>query len=328
MKVKNEYVQIQVGNKVYTKRNMILNKYLNRIFVNQINPSYTTRNDITNCYLKLDTPLQNIDYDSELSSSDFDIVLQSSNKSIIDEEKIFNSFSTKTKDGIIVSYKFTNDGDFQYKENRSWKNGKQNEFNRFSGRKVTAIGFSSKISGILAVVDVSNMNIIINQNEEFIVSRVDRYQSDAICNGFEYPLHLVNFNAKYNARYDSNTGRSTCTMAQLYSIGLGNKIGLMESEHIIDFDEATVGNNNIELEFSDLIKVGHYPSETLFPSVSLFPKKDNSRYIILKYRLLDINDLSSKTYLDKYYTMNYRYDLSKYNNQTKNILFNLKIERM
>lgn len=323
MKIKNKYVQIQIGNKTYTKTNMILNKYLNRIFTNQINPSYSTACNITRCFLKLNTPLENISYDSEFSSSDFDIILESNTRSFKIQEKKFNNYSTKTKNGINVKYKFTSDGDFEYYDG-SWKYGKQNEFNIFDGKKITAIGFSSDITGILAVLDVSNMNIILNGNEEFVVTRVDEFQSDAICDGFEYPLHLINFGAKYRA---NDQGYESCVVAQLYSIGLGNKVGLMENEHIIDFSQTNIQDNNITINFNELIKVGHYPSENL--QLGFYPTKDNSRYIILKYRLLEIETVTNtKTYLDEYYTMSYRYDLSEYNNQTKNISFNLAIERM
>lgn len=314
MRVKNEYVQIKKGNKVYTKQNMILDKYINRLFSSQINPTYSTPPIINSCYLKLDTPLENIDYSSNLTFSDFDIKLFTN----IFTEYSFQKMSTRTKDKVSINYKFTSDGIFQYGNSYY---GTMNDFNMFNGRKVTAIGFGY-INTCYAVVDVSSMNIIINTDEEFSVSRSDTYQSDAICSGIDFPLHLVNFNAYYD--YNANTGEQT--VAQLYSIGLGNVDGLMESEHIIDFEETEIEDNNITIEFNELIKVGHYPSESL--QLGFYPTKDISKRLILKYRLLRIDSDDNKTLLDEYYTMSYNINLTRYDNYEKNISFNLKLERM
>lgn len=329
MKIKNEYIKIEVGNKTYIKKNMILNKYLNKIFQSQINPSFTLNSNITKCYLKLDTPLENISYDSELSGDVFEVNIGMATGTIERDNQIYERNSTKNNDSIIVSYRFASDGDFQYKEYGFWHNGTQNDFNVFNGRKITNIGFGN--SGVYAVVDVSDLNIILNGNEKLIISRVDLYQSDAICEGFNYPLHLVNFTAKYNANFDSYTGKETCEVAQLYSIGLGNIPGIMVNEHIIDYEseDVIIGDNNITINFNEFIKKSIYPSENLFPSNSLFMKEDNTKYLILKYRMLRIESVhDEKTYLDEYYTMNYKYDLSEYDNHYKSISFNLEIERL
>lgn len=333
MKVKNKYVQIQIGNKTYTKRNMILNKYLEKIFESQINPSFDLGAEIKYCYIKLDTPLENIDYDSNLTGSEFDIILSSGVSSIIDGEKLFINNSVKSNSNVLINYKFTSDGSFQYKTS-GWQNGQKNDFEMFNGRKITNIGFGN--NGVYAILDVSDLNIIINSNEKVIITRVDLYQSDAICKGFDYPLHLVNFSAKYNAQDIS--GIESCVIAQLYSIGLGNTIGLMETEHVIDFEsnDVVINDTNIEITFRDYIMKGIYPSERLFPrTTKLFPQLDTSKSIILKYRLGRINSTNNFiTYLDEYYTMTCEQDFSSYINPEgepvaqKSITLNLSIERM
>lgn len=325
MKIKNEYIKIEVNNKTYIKKNMILNKYLNKIFQSQINPSFSLYANIRSCGLKLDTPLENISYDSELSFNDFDVSITTDTSSIERESQIYERNSTKNNDSIIVSYRFASDGNFQYKEYGSWHNGKQNEFSMFNGRKITNIGFGS--SGVYAVVDVSDLNIVLNGNEKLIISRVDLYQSDGICKGFDYPLHLVNFTAKYKP----NSIDNSCQVAQLYSIGLGNVPGVIVNEHIIDYEseDVIIGDNNITINFDDDIKESIYPSENIFPSDSLYMKDDNTKYVILKYRMLRIESVhNTKIYLNEYYTMSYKYDLSIYDGQNKNISFNLEIERL
>lgn len=323
MRIGNKYVQIKQGNKTYTKKNMILDTMINKIFLSQISPTYNKQVEIKSCGIKFDTPLENLNYYSVLNSNDFDVVLTTRNYDVVTREKLFKNKSVRSSDNITINYNFSVDGYFVYEGTTH----NAEEFERFVGRKITAIGFGNENLNFLAVVDVSDMNIIINQNEKLEIYRTDIYQSDAKCIGFDYPLHLVNNNAKYNAKYQTGTTYiEEYTQARLYSIGLGNKEGLMESEHIIDISEEEVGYNYINIDFSELIKVGHYPSEDLFPG--FYPTMDNSKYLILKYQLCKIDYLDNITPLDEYYTMSYKYDLSQYEGETKNISFTLKIERM
>lgn len=317
MKIGNEYVQIKIGNKTYTKKNMILNEYIERIFENQIEPNIDYPAIINCCYIKFDTPLENISYDSTLSKSDFDIQLLTFSSTIKEYEKNFLRSSQRTSDKITIRYKFVPDSIFMEGDVIH----QAIDFNNYIGRKITAIGFGY-YDICFAVVDTSKMNIILNNSEQLEITRVDNFLSDAKCIGFDYPLHLVNF----SAYYDTNSSSNEFTIAKLYSIGLGNTEGLMESEQVIDFEEATIQEDNITIDFSELIKVGHYPSEDLFPG--FYPTMDNSKYLILKYRLCRINLANQITPLDEYYTMSYKYDLSQYEGETKDISFTLKIERM
>lgn len=323
MRVGNKYVQIKQGNKTYTKKNMILDTMINKIFESQIYLKFNKQLEIRTCGIKFDTPLENLSYDSVLSSTDFDVFLTTPTSNITTYEKLFKNKSVRTNDSITINYNFSVDGVFIY--NGAYYEAQ--EFERFVGKKITAICFANEYLNVLAVVDVSNMNIIINQGEKLEIFRTDTYQSDAKCIGFDYPLHLVNNNAKYNAKYQTGTiFVEEYTQARLYSIGLGNKEGLMESEQIIDFNEAMIGYNSIRIDFTEQIKVGHYPSEDLFPG--FFPTMDNSKYLILKYQLCRTDYLDNITPLDEYYTMSYKNDLGEYGGQTKDISFTLKIERM
>ena len=195
------------------------------------------------------------------------------------------------------------------------------DFNNYVGRKITAVGFGY-YNTCFAVVDTSKMNIILNNSEQFEITRVDNYQSDAKCYGIDFPLHLVNFSAYYNA----NSSANEFTIAKLYSIGMGNREGLMESEAVIDFEYTEIEDDNITINFGTPVDVGHYPSEDLYPG--FYPVRDNSKYLILKYRLCRINLENQITELDEYYTMSYKYDFSNYYDQGILISFNLKIERM
>ena len=77
MRISNEYVEIKVGNKVYRKQNMILNTYLKEIFISQFDNQHDSAK-ISSCYIKLDEPIENVNYNSELDArDDFDIILLS-----------------------------------------------------------------------------------------------------------------------------------------------------------------------------------------------------------------------------------------------------------
>jgi hypothetical protein len=80
MKVKNDFVKIQTGNKTYIRRNMILNTYINRLFNSQLDLQYSTT-QIMNCYVKFDTPIENVDYDTILTQNDFDVMFLDSTTS-------------------------------------------------------------------------------------------------------------------------------------------------------------------------------------------------------------------------------------------------------
>lgn len=313
MKIENEYVEIKIGNKTYTKQNMILNTYLNKIFNIQINNNYNDLG-INYCYLKLDTPLENVDYDSELNGrEDFDVLILTEYKPTI----------VTNNNYIKITYKFGN-------SRLSYKNSNGNyeqiyNLDILAGRKITGIGFGSNYE-CMAFLDTNYMNIIINQGEKIMITRVDNIMSDGIAQGIEYPLHLINNIANKELSYVwiDGVGYPETTRGKLYSVGFGNKIGYMEEEYLINDVETNRDNNSITFNMSRTKKIGHYPSENLF--LGFYPTMDNSKYLIFKYKLYRryFNDLTEEyvvTELDKYYTMN------KPNEIFGNLEVKLKIER-
>ena len=309
MKIKNEYIEIKKGNKFFTKRNMILDTYLHQIFNSQIAIDHDTTT-ISYCYVKFDTPLENINYNSEVDPTDyFDVILWS-----------FRSVAPviKTSNNLIkLIYKFSTQNFRMYYNGESWLTPNDKKFNMFAGRKVTAIGFGS-YNKLFAYLDTSNMNIIINENENLQITRVDSIQSDGIVKDYDYPLHLAQ-----DVINKTVVGRENKLYAQLYSIGFGNIAGYMEEEYLIG--DVTTGrdNNSITLEVNRTKKVGHYPSENLH--LGFYPTIDNSKLLIFKYRLYQRelrNGQYVTVYLDKYYTMNMP------NENSGDLQIKLSIERM
>lgn len=315
MKVKNEYVEIKIGNKTYTKQNMILNTYLNALLECELDENHHPL-ILSPCNIKLDTPIENVDYDSLLySRQDFDITLYSS----------YIPTVVESKNNVKTIYTFDDSTNFFYKKSDgTW--GGSRDFSMFVGRKITAIGFGAIInSPALAFLDTSNMNIVIDSKEQFKITRVDNIASDGISQGIDFPLHLVNDSAKKNPEtvYEDDIGFVEYTMAQLYSVGFGNVPNLMEEEYLIDDVETDRDDNSITFNINRIKKIGHYPSEDLH--LGFYPTMDNSKYLIFKYRLYrrytNDNNEYVITYLDKYYTM------SKPNENFGDLNIKLKIER-
>lgn len=317
MKISNEYVEIKIGNKVYRKQNMILNTYLKELFASQLNTQHNLAR-ISACYIKLDTPIENVDYNSELTRDDFDIFIYPSGN--------LTTNITTAKNTIKIMYNFK-DMMFSYKKSDGTY-GSSSSFNIFAGRKITAIAFGMDVC--YTFLDTSNMNIIINNEENFVFTRVDNITSDGITKGIEYPLHLVNDIAKKDEKtiwiqeQQGMTGYKETTRAKLYSIGFGNTVGYMEEEYLINEVETDRDDYSISFDVSRTKKIGHYPSENLH--FTFYPTMDNSKYLIFKYKLYRryYNSNTEQyviTDLDKYYTM------SKPNENFGNLQIKLKIER-
>lgn len=319
MKIGNEYVEIKKGNKVYRKQNMILNTYLKKLFASQVDTEHES-SEIAFCYIKLDTPLE-VDYDSELTYNDFDIRLFPSGN--------LTTNIISTKNSIKISYNFITQLVVYKKEDGTWTTISGGNFNIFAGRKITGVAFSTGGTGAkcLTYLDTNNMDIIIDNNEEFRFTRVDNIISDGNCKELDYPLHLINDVAKKDSStvFIGNLSYEEVTMAQLYSIGFGNTEGLMEEEYLINNVETDRDDYSITFDLSRTKKLGHYPSEDL--QLGFYPTMDNSKYIIFKYKLYRryYNSESQQyviTNLNKYYTMN------KLNENFGNLKIKLKIERL
>ena len=310
MIVNNKYVEIKQGKKIYRKQNMILNEYLKNIFNSQIDPEHNF-SAISHCYLKLDTPIENVDYDSQLDGIlDFDIFIYPT----------YVPTFTYNKNIVTITYKF-DDSRFAYNHSLCENKG----LGSFNGRKITAIGFGSN-RNCFAFLDTSSMNIIINANEDFIITRVDNIQSSGIASKIEYPLHLVNDIAKRdlkNIQLSESEVVEEKTMAQLYSVGFGNTLGLMEEEYLVNDVEVDRDDTSITFNVNRIKKVGHYPSENL--RLGFYPTIDNSKYLVFKYRLYRRYDRDGEpfiNYLDEYYTM------SMSNENFGNLNVKLKMERL
>lgn len=292
MKVRNEYVNIKVGNKECKKHNFFLNKYLKLYSKSQLNKDnamiMSFQKLFDRVYLKLDNQLQ-VDYDTDLKPQDFELELVNN--------LISNVLGTKNT--ITATYYVNNSDGF-------YLNGAL-EFDRSKliGYKITGIAFGDS-ENVYTFLDTTDYNLEIIDESLIDISRKDLITTDAICS-YDYPVHLAprNINGEY---------------AYLYSVGLGRRSGAMEEEYIID--DAIKINEDDDYTYSFLltkaIDVGIYPCNECYPSITtypttfkiktsiypqlnlycgdnIFPSSADYKYIIYKYKIYN-----SKGYVGEY----------------------------
>ena len=287
MRVSNEYVQVSLGKRVFTRKNMILNRYLQHL----IDMQFIENNDLygarfTEVIFQLDIPKE-VNKNDEINYYSDGIYnftgrfidgtyQQSTNKNSI---KLIQSFSQGNLYYIGGTIYY---GDDDY----------------LIGHKLTGVGFG--ISGkLMTWVDLSDMNIIIQEGEKLNISRVDNFSTDLEITGYNYPRHLTNL------RKESYSDQNPITAVFLYSIGLGEDKDYMNKEYVIGEDVSiNMGNMEFTIPITKETKNQIYPSENLQPFSNIYPSKATDNYIIYKYKIYKVVYVDDElTYEDtgKYY---------------------------
>lgn len=325
MKIKNEYVKIKSKDREISLNNMIFDKYLEYFFQRQYDDEklieYDMSIQMTYCFIKFDELTKkitesNLDNNGNqiITTNDFDIAIP-----INSMLKVGNESSTST----IYDYSVRK-GIWDIKTGITTF-----DFNEYVGKKISALGFGW--NEIFACIDTTNYSIYI-ESEGLNISRKDTFSSDAICVGYDYPVHLATSGETY-CYTDGKGETSSSEYAQLYSIGLGKTIGVIDEEYIIGEDIKIIKEDdkgfgfNLETGVDDNIypsnmlycsdelypmpinvKTEIYPEKTLYCSDEIYPSDSNYKYIIYKYRLCYLTRGSSIEKLDKYYTMNFEFN--------------------
>lgn len=313
MKIKNEYVQIKVGNRTYTKQNMILDIYLKRLFDMQ----YKTNHDYTvmnSCFLNFTAPLD-VDYDSVLSANDFDFVM----RNYVENSYGFREISTLNKNTIKLKYIFNEESDFYVGDYNTDFRILQSYYNK----PLYGIGFgyfdSYGEKTIYAYLDTRDMNIVINDSESFSVSRLDILQSEGIVKGFDFPLHLVNDSAYYKTRYEGLRDEYV-QKAFLTNVYYSNEYGNPQGDAIIP-SSIDLEDNSVTYHVTRTKHYGNKMGKDLKLPFELL--KDDSKSIILEYSIYEQLTTNFTTTIDtgKKYYMVYK------NEDDGNLKIKLSIER-
>ena len=324
MKVHNDYVDIEIGGKKYHLTNRITTEYYKRIIERQL--VQQANNNIKSfrlryCFLKFDTVLTA----ATPVISDFNIRIF-----FDDANEILGNSGTTTKytySDQTTCYDIQNSRELG-------RNGLQN----YAGRKITAIGFgtsptrlvaSPETANMLAVVDTSNYNIYINEGESFLVVRQDTIMSDAKLitdypSVIKSPVHLRYYGLQEIMSMDPSQnidpGGSTYTLknmanAYLESIGLGhNERRQLEIYNITKNREAnilTILDPNSQ--YFELPPKGKYvlqPNRLVFPQNNLYMLNRSYSKIFFNYRIYQVyqtynastRELQNTNIIDKGYT--------------------------
>ena len=202
MKIKNDLISIRVGKKQYDFNNLILDEYLKRFSKSQLTIEENKQNEkaLDFCLIKFDESIGDVGNDTELHNADFDICIMSTTYNA--DKKNQNIY----KNQIITQYNYETENTlfglvYDYNKNTSTDISIEDYY----GRKISAIGFNTTFSDdtnlniknpICTVLDTSNYNIYLQENQDFAVTRKDIITTDALfysnnTSKVSGPIHLA-----------------------------------------------------------------------------------------------------------------------------------------
>lgn len=291
MKVKNEFIKIKTGDKKYEFHNLILDNYLTKFVINQITHNASISLDY--CLLKFDTPFTNITEDSQIQCRDFDICLI--------PPKVWEQEEGEKQ--ASITYKYINTEmilDYDIGEGI-------NDFSKFYGRKITAIGFAptfNPVTYIGAVLDTNNYEIYFLENQPLEVIRKDNISTDAdfVSNSklIKSPTHLLPKGCEqiiYQPPIEHDEGAfayfNNRGYGIIYSIGFTsfypNANTKLEDELILDQDIQINYDKNVlilsPLINTEILTKKLAPLTNLAPNSSLSPRAVNYKYCVIKYKV-------------------------------------------
>ncbi len=280
-KIKNLSIDIKIGNKEYKFRNLILNKLLNsyaKSLIEEYNKGWCS---MDTCCIKF-SPID-IDENLDLTNSDFDICVFNINKNTTVSNASVTIKNVCSTENTIV---------YDYSERTT------HELNYYVGKKIYVLGFTFTFAsgaGINAILDVSNYDITIYENEILVITRIDEISSDSIFTSFdEKVLGFVHLAPEgidgilppqtlWNEDHTVSTTIYNNAYAKLEKISFANEIGEHELE--VDIGSNYTVLNNIFTIKNVLCPKVIFPNPNLFPSTELYTLAQYYKYINLHFKL-------------------------------------------
>lgn len=254
MKIKNDFIEIKLNNRVVTIRNHILEKYIIAIKDNQFKTEEQPKDLRLNfIYLKFDEP---VSISEELQTTDFDLTFAGA------------KFDLNYAGNQIIA-------DYYYLLS-------QETLRQYQGRKIASIGFGGSFENysvsIGAVVDTSNYDLYVTENVDLKITRRDIFSTDGIFYTTDNVgmYHLFPY---FQELYTPSTASyQKIQWGVLKSIGLGVTSAEMREEYpFIDY-ETEITQNDTEYEINteltiEQVNEGLFPALDLYPSTDLFPAR-------------------------------------------------------
>lgn len=224
MKVTNQLVGIKVGNKQYNFTNLILDSYL-RLFAQSF-VKFVDK-DLDYCFINC-TKTNNVSTSS--TEMNYDLVLEAKFQDIIEE------LSPTT---IINKY--------YYKDEFLGQSGRWDDV---KGQTIKEIGFGKYDEKygtyyLYAYINVSDYNIVVQDSQPIIISRIDKIVSDMMLytnnsQKVKAPYHL---SMRGILEYSGN--EYIQTVPKLYSLGFANEPSNIIKEYVRDTLSMTTGGTEI-----------------------------------------------------------------------------------
>ncbi len=297
MKIENKEVSIKLGNNTKTFKNLILNNYLD-LFADSF--LEFKNKDLPCCYINITKEIDQITEDSE--TMNFDTIL---------EADFSNSIEILNDNSVVNKY---------YYKNVAVEERKLSEF---VGQSIKALGFGDydlkkQKYIIYAYLDVSKYNIVIQNDQEIIISRVDKITSDMSLyknsSKIQCPIHLTRRGMLQIQGYDY-----TNIIPKLHSVGFGIVPYVLNQEYLVEnlkIKKSGTGSILIDNFLQNYQKNELYPNPTLYPSPDLYPNPATYNLLIYKFKLYKETLLNPDTgeisYIDSGYFYTQYKKLDKY----------------
>lgn len=266
MKIQNKEIGIKIGNNEKKLSNLILNSYLD-LFADSF--LEFKNKDLPYCLINFSHYDNFLDENS--TEMKYDTIL---------EADFANNIEILTDNTIVNKYYYKN------------VLGGEKKFDEFLGKKIIDIGFANydytlQRYVVYAYLKVSAYNIIIQQSQPVIISRIDKIESDMNLwkndNRIKGPIHLTMRGMIDLQGYDYNR-----LIPKLYSIGFGvlpytvNKEYLVENLH---FNRNDIGLLEVQEEIENPYKKTKYLNNDLIMSDSLILQQPSYPLLIYKFKI-------------------------------------------
>ena len=225
MKVKNLEVSIKVGNKQHKFTNLILNKYLD-LFAD----SFLEFKDKNLDFCCVNLTNEKTLVTAESTEMPFDTILEfnsAERSELLTENTVINKYNYESP---LAGY---------------------NSLSSYIGQYIKQIGFGiydyeAKKFELYAYLDVSKYNIVVQEGQPIVISRMDKVSTDmnfwSNANAVKCPYHLTTKGLLEVNGYEYDT-----VIPRLYSIGFGSLPYKFTDEYLVedlDISKTGSGRNN------------------------------------------------------------------------------------
>lgn len=265
MKIENVEIGIKIGNKERRFKNLILNNYIN-LFVNSL-LNFQSKQMVA-CAVNF-TKKNNITINSTTMNYDT-VKLNRSFQEALTGETIINKYIFTDEDGVELLPSFS----------------------QFLGQSIKQIGFGiydyeTATFTMYAYLDVSKYNIVVQEGQPIVISRIDKIVSDmkfwSNSKDIITPYHLTadGIHLIQDMEYIR-------VLPKLHSIGFGILPYKFIKEYLVEdlnFQITGVGEMTITGIESNYAKNDLYPSPSLYPSPDLYPREPTANLLICKFKM-------------------------------------------